>query len=63
MATVRREKEELNKNHSLVMSERDNVHKEIDMLTERLADSNSKVRFKSSFYTFTLARLCQRTWG
>lgn len=37
------EKDELSKNHNLVMSERDNVHKEIDMLTERIADGNAKV--------------------
>lgn len=43
MSALRREKDELAKNHSLVMSERDNVHKEIDMLTERLTEANSKV--------------------
>ena len=40
---LRREKEELNRNHELVMSERDHVHKEIDMLSEKLAASNAKV--------------------
>lgn len=42
VAILRREKEELSKNHNLVMSERDNVHKEIDMLTERISEANNK---------------------
>ena len=44
LALLRREKDELNKNHNLVMSEREKVLKEIDTLTERLSDSNVKVR-------------------
>ena len=46
-AVLQREKEELSKNHNLVMSERDNVHKEIEMLTERISSANSKVCKKS----------------
>jgi len=49
MGILRREKDELFKNHSLVMSERDNVHKEIDMLTEKLNEFVMKVLFLPVF--------------
>ncbi|KAF6022150.1 hypothetical protein EB796_019542 [Bugula neritina] len=42
-ALLCREKDELAKNHHLVMSERDGVHKEIDMLNDRIAKADSKV--------------------
>ena len=43
LTLVRREKEELSQDRDLVMLEREKVHKEIDMLTESLAQANSKV--------------------
>lgn len=42
-AVLRREKEEHYQNHSMVMSERDNVLKELESLTERISSANSKV--------------------
>lgn len=48
LSSMRREKDELAKNHSLVMSERDSVHKEIDTLSERLVHANNQVCILSS---------------
>lgn len=57
-ALLCREKDELAKNHHLVMSERDGVHKEIDMLNDRIAKADSKVNDYLQFQFYFIAYSC-----